>query len=126
MKKFAMDAWIRDLSLKYKFWAVNLVAFFTTLLLVLFAMQQEQAGRADAAREAAQARAQLLAAWPADVPLPRDAQLLPFPASGQPPLGLSSSARGWTELEHDALWGDSPVIGAWVQEVAGQRVAVTA
>ena len=59
MKKFAMDAWIRDLSLKYKFWAVNLVAFFTTLLLVLFAMQQEQAGRADAAREAAQARAQL-------------------------------------------------------------------
>ena len=126
MKKFAMDAWIRDLSLKYKFWAVNLVAFFTTLLLVLFAMQQEQAGRADAAREAAQARAQLLAAWPADVPLPRDAQLLPFPASGQPPLGLSSSSRGWTELEHDALWGDSPVIGAWVQEVAGQRVAVTA
>mgnify|MGYP001760998975 FL=1 len=88
MKKFAMDAWIRDLSLKYKFWAVNLVAFFTTLLLVLFAMQQEQAGRADAAREAAQARAQLLAAWPAGTPLPRDAQLLPFPASGQPPLSL--------------------------------------
>ena len=36
MKKFAMDAWIRDLSLKYKFWAVNAVAFVTTLLLVLY------------------------------------------------------------------------------------------
>ena len=38
MKKFAMDAWIRDLSLKYKFWAVNLVAFVTTWIVVnLFA-----------------------------------------------------------------------------------------
>lgn len=121
-----MDAWIRNLSLKFKFWAVNLVAFFTTLLLVLFAMQQEQAGRAEAAREAAQARALLLAAWPADTTLPRDTQLLPFPSSGLPPLGLPPSARGWTPLEHDDLWGKSPVIGAWVQDVAGQRVAVTA
>ncbi|HSX71023.1 MAG TPA: methyl-accepting chemotaxis protein, partial [Pseudomonas sp.] len=43
-----MKNWILDLSLKYKFWAVNLVAFVTTLLLVLFAMQQEQQGRAGA------------------------------------------------------------------------------
>ena len=39
-----MGTWISDIPLKYKFWAVNAVAFFTTLLLVLFAMQQEAAG----------------------------------------------------------------------------------
>ena len=121
-----MKQWILDLSLKYKFWAVNLVAFATTLLLVLFAMQQEHAGRIDAARAAAEAQARLLAAWPADAGLPQDARLLPFPANGAPPLGLGSSARGWVELEHDGLWGDSPVIGAWVQQVGERRVAVTA
>ena len=51
-----MGALIRNLSLKYKFWAVNLVAFVTTLLLVLFALYQEQAGRIDAAREAGAAK----------------------------------------------------------------------
>jgi methyl-accepting chemotaxis protein len=121
-----MGIWIRNLSLKYKFWAVNLVGFVTTLMLVLFAMQQEQQGRAEAARESAGARAALLATWPAGSELPRDAQLLPFPTGGKPPLGLSVSARGWVELEHDAVWGKSPVIGAWVQQVGDQRVAVTA
>ena len=42
-----MFAWLRDISLKYKFWAVNAVAFVTSLLLVLFAMQLEVAGRAE-------------------------------------------------------------------------------
>ncbi|KUM44066.1 methyl-accepting chemotaxis protein [Pseudomonas sp. EpS/L25] len=42
-----MFAWLRDLSLKYKFWAVNAVAFLTSLLLVLFAMQLEVSGRAE-------------------------------------------------------------------------------
>ena len=42
LKKIPMGAWMRDLSLKYKFWAVNAVSFFTTLLLVLYAMQLEQ------------------------------------------------------------------------------------
>lgn len=37
-----MSDWIRDLSLRYKFWAVNAVVFFITLLLVLFAMHLEQ------------------------------------------------------------------------------------
>ena len=41
-----MGHWISDLSLKYKFWAVNAVAFFTTLLLVLYALQLEQQDRA--------------------------------------------------------------------------------
>jgi methyl-accepting chemotaxis protein len=121
-----MNNWIRDLSLKYKFWAVNLVAFATTLLLVLFAMHQEQQGRQEMAREAAQARAALVANWPAGAELPRDAQLLRF-NTDQPPLGLNASARGWVAVEHDGLRDDSPVIGAWVEQTAdGQRVAVTA
>ncbi|KPB20334.1 Histidine kinase, HAMP region: chemotaxis sensor y transducer [Pseudomonas savastanoi pv. nerii] len=37
-----MGSWLGNLSLKYKFWAVNAVAFVTTLLLVLYAMQAEQ------------------------------------------------------------------------------------
>ncbi|EPN68108.1 methyl-accepting chemotaxis protein, partial [Pseudomonas syringae pv. actinidiae ICMP 19101] len=42
-----MGSWLGNLSLKYKFWAVNAVAFFTTLLLVLFALQLEQQARAE-------------------------------------------------------------------------------
>ncbi|MDD0844111.1 methyl-accepting chemotaxis protein [Pseudomonas sp. Gutcm_11s] len=123
-----MKNWILNLSLKYKFWAVNLVAFVTTLLLVLFAMQQEQAGRAEAAREAAQAEARLLANWPAATPLPKDARVLSFPSGGKPALpGVSGKERGWVDLEHDGLWGNSPLIGAWLQDAGdGQRVAITA
>ena len=117
-----MDAWIRNLSLKYKFWAVNLVAFATTLLLVLFAMQQEQHGRAETARQAGQALAVQLAAL---AELPAASQAQRFAASAQPPLGLPRTARGWVELEHDGLWGDSPLIGAWVLDSAdGQRLAL--
>ena len=45
-----MSHWISDLSLKYKFWAVNAVAFFTTLLLVLYAINLEHQARHDAAK----------------------------------------------------------------------------
>lgn len=38
--------WLRNLSLKYKFWAVNAVAFITTCLLVLYAVHLEQQGLA--------------------------------------------------------------------------------
>ncbi|KPA94756.1 hypothetical protein PF70_05272, partial [Pseudomonas asplenii] len=54
-----MGAWLSNISLKYKFWAVNAVAFVTTLLLVLYAVQLEQQARTDAARAAAQAEARL-------------------------------------------------------------------
>ncbi|WP_068825741.1 methyl-accepting chemotaxis protein [Pseudomonas sp. BMS12] len=122
-----MKSWILDLSLKYKFWAVNLVAFATTLLLVLFAMQQEQQGRATVAHEAAQAQATLLAAWPAEAALPTGSQAQRFATDAQPPFGLPRNARGWTPLQHDELWGDSPLIGAWVQDGSnGQRLAVPA
>ncbi|WP_395587093.1 hypothetical protein, partial [Pseudomonas syringae group genomosp. 7] len=42
-----MGSWHGNLSLKYKFWAVNAGAFVTTLLLVLYAMHTEQQARAD-------------------------------------------------------------------------------
>lgn len=54
-----MPAWIRDVSLEHKFWAVNAVAFLTTLMLVLFALLQEQ----DSVAQATQHQARLLAAW---------------------------------------------------------------
>ena len=37
-----MGAWHSNISLKYKFWAVNAVAFVTTLLLVLSAIERQQ------------------------------------------------------------------------------------
>ncbi len=40
-----MGTWLSNISLKYKFWAVNAVAFVTTLLLVLYAIHLEQQGR---------------------------------------------------------------------------------
>ncbi|WAH57211.1 methyl-accepting chemotaxis protein [Pseudomonas silvicola] len=40
-----MGTWLSNLSLKYKFWAVNAVAFVTTLLLVMYAIHLEQQGR---------------------------------------------------------------------------------
>ena len=55
-----MGTWLSNISLKYKFWAVNAVAFVTTLLLVLYAVQLEQQSRSRAAQANAQAQAQLL------------------------------------------------------------------
>jgi hypothetical protein len=43
-EKTSMGAWLSNISLKYKFWAVNAVAFVTTLLLVLYAVQPRTAG----------------------------------------------------------------------------------
>ena len=66
-----MGAWLSNISLKYKFWAVNAVAFVTTLLLVLYAVQLEQQARSHAAQASAQVQARLLNAWPAGQPLPK-------------------------------------------------------
>ena len=97
-----MGAWMRDLSLKYKFWAVNAVSFLTTLLLVLYAMQLEQQTAVSSAKSAAQEQAQILASWPAEQALPQSAQLLTF-AKGQTPSRAGTAelarARGWVDLE---------------------------
>ncbi|WP_296186988.1 methyl-accepting chemotaxis protein [Pseudomonas sp. UBA1879] len=86
-----MGRWLSNLSLKYKFWAVNAVAFITTLLLVLYALNLEQHSRAEDARVAAEAQAQWVAAWPAGLPVPT---IDPLPA---PPAFSQLLAEHFTE-----------------------------
>jgi methyl-accepting chemotaxis protein len=122
-----MGHWISDLSLKYKFWAVNAVAFFTTLLLVLYALQLEQQVHQAAARQAAQQQALILSQWPQEQSLPNAGNLLSF-ASGQTPRlpdnqgSALANARGWVDLN-----GSEGLIGAEViVREDGQRLAITA
>ena len=127
-----MGNWVSDLSLKYKFWAVNAVAFLTTLLLVLYAVHLEQQVRVEQARQAAQQQAQLLSQWPAEQALPKAANLLSFTQDSPPRLAnnqgaLLSRARGWVELDAASVTGSDDLIGAEVIERAdGQRLAVLA
>ena len=122
-----MSHWISDLSLKYKFWAVNAVAFFTTLLLVLYALHLEQQSHYDAAKQAAQQQARLLSQWPQDQALPSANNLLSFSADQDPRLPDNQgsallNARGWVELN-----GSEGLIGAEViVRDDGQRLAVSA
>jgi len=126
-----MGVWIRDLSLKYKFWALNAVSFLTTLLVVLYAMHLEQGGRSTDAQRHAQEQAQIIANWPAQQPLPTSPSLLSF-AKDTPPrlennLGVElTRASGWIELPHNWLFGDQPLIGAQVIDLNGTRVALLA
>ncbi|MBG6290877.1 methyl-accepting chemotaxis protein [Pseudomonas nitroreducens] len=126
-----MAAWIRDISLKYKFWAVNAVAFVTTLLLVLFAMHQELDGRNQQARQGAEAQAQMLKSWPAGSALPTSPNLVSFGAGSAPQItGVDGSAlaraSGWVDLQ-DAQNRNGAMAGAYVQDIGnGQRVAVLA
>ena len=127
-----MGTWIRNLSLKYKFWAVNLVVFVITLLLVLFAVCQEHSGRVEAARDATKAHGALLAAWPAQSPLPRNADLLTFAKGSRPSVNgvdtaVLGTGSGFVELQPESLWQDDAAVGAWVQDAAdGQRLALLA
>ena len=122
-----MSHWISDLSLKYKFWAVNAVAFFTTLLLVLYALHLEQQSHYDAAKQAAQQQARLLSQWPQGQALPSANNLLSFSADQAPRLPDNQgsallNARGWVELN-----GSEGLIGAEViVREDGQRLAISA
>nr|WP_312936357.1 methyl-accepting chemotaxis protein [Pseudomonas sp.] len=125
-----MGAWLSNVSLKYKFWAVNAVAFFTTLLLVLYAVNLEQQARTDAARSAAQREAQLLAQWPAGQALPVAAHRLQWTGDQAPSLngaelGALRDAEGWVALPDTRLDG-SAVNGAQVLRLGDGRVAVLA
>jgi methyl-accepting chemotaxis protein len=131
-RKPSMGAWLSNISLKYKFWAVNAVAFITTLLLVLYAVQLEQQARSTASQASAQAQGQLLGAWPADKPLPKGEHWLAF-ARGQVPqlgdldLSALSSSTGWVELNPMPLFGENPLLGAEVvARPDGQYIAVLA
>ncbi|QBZ88776.1 methyl-accepting chemotaxis protein [Pseudomonas viciae] len=127
-----MGAWLSNISLKYKFWAVNAVAFVTTLLLVLYAVHLEQQARNHAAQANAQAQAHLLNAWPAGQPLPTADYLLTFqrdqaPVFNEQPLPSLVQADGWVELNAGALFGDDPLLGAEViRRGDDQRLAVLA
>ncbi len=130
-KKTSMAAWIRDISLKYKFWAVNAVAFVTTLLLVLFAMHQELDGRNQQVRQGAEAQAQMLKGWPAGSALPTSPNLVSFAAGSAPQItGVDRlgprRASGWVDLQ-DVQNRNGALAGAYVQDIGnGQRVAVLA
>jgi len=122
-----MGHWISDLSLKYKFWAVNAVAFFTTLLLVLYALHLEQQVHQHAAKQAVQQQARLLSQWPQELALPKVGNLLSV-ASGQTPRlpdnqgSALGNARGWVDLN-----GSEGLIGAEViVREDGQRLAISA
>ena len=106
--------WIRDLSLKYKLWALNMVSLVIVLALVLYALQLEQQSRSQDAKASAQRLAEVIHAWPEGVPLPGADGLMTV-ASGQPLVieRQSLAARsGWLDIEHGRLLASNPVIGA--------------
>ena len=124
-----MVLWIRDLSLKYKFWALNMVTFVTTLRLVLFALHLEQRSRSEDAQASAQLLAGVLQDWPQGSALPRHPDLLTAPA-GQ---GLAIEGRniapgqGWIAIDHDRYFATTPVIGAQrITRAGGENLAVVA
>ena len=127
-----MGAWLSNISLKYKFWAVNAVAFVTTLLLVLYAVQLEQQARNHAAQANAQAPARWPSAWPAGQQLPKADHLLAFQRGQIPTLNDQSlpsiaEANGWVALSASPLLGDNPLLGAEVIRGGdGQQLAVLA
>ncbi|WP_194791126.1 methyl-accepting chemotaxis protein [Pseudomonas sp. UFMG81] len=126
-----MGAWLSNISLKYKFWAVNAVAFVTTLMLVLYAVHLEQQARASGAQAQAQSQAQLLAAWPAGQPLPPLPGVISWrngqtPQVNGEPLEALRDAQGWVELPGAWIAGDNPLRGAQVIRRGEQQFAVLA
>ena len=118
-----MGTWLSNISLKYKFWAVNAVAFVTTLLLVLYAVQLEQQARRDAALTNAKEHAQLLTAWPAGQPLPERSSLLRVkPGQPTPPGAIRVSREDGQTL---AVMADAPTFKqVFVERLPNYAVAV--
>jgi len=112
MDNQSMGAWISNLSLKYKFWAVNAVAFVISLMLVLFALQTEQQARSGDARQAAIEQARLLQQWPAQATSPTSSNVQLLQGDSLPGAQGAPDASGWQTLAHDAWFADSPLIGA--------------
>ncbi|NNG61428.1 methyl-accepting chemotaxis protein, partial [Pseudomonas fragi] len=127
-----MGTWLSNISLKYKFWAVNAVAFITTLLLVLYAVQLEQQSRGEAAQASARAQAHLLAAWPAGQALPVASHVLLLPTDQAPnldprSLGQLNNGNGWVSINAMPLFGQNPLLGAEVVTRGdNQKIAVLA
>nr|WP_313739355.1 methyl-accepting chemotaxis protein [Pseudomonas sp.] len=126
-----MGAWLSNVSLKYKFWAVNAVAFFTTLLLVLYALSLEQQARRETSHAQAQTQAALLAHWPAGQTLPASSHFLTWQVGQTPRLEGNElpslrDAQGWVDLPAGLRLDDMPVSGAQVIRLGDTQVAVLA
>jgi methyl-accepting chemotaxis protein len=121
---------MKNISLKYKFWAVNSVAFLTTLLLVAYAVVQEQRGRAETARDMAITEATMIANWPSGASLPSNGHWLdlgvPSALSAQNQAVLQN-AQGWVDFIDQQTWRNQTVFGAALTRLAdGRNVAVLA
>lgn len=123
-----MIATLRNLPLKYKFWAVNAVSFATSLLLVLFALHLEQRSLARESQTHYQQLGELLRHWPAAQPLP------PLPAlqridggqwPGVLPPGLTTNS-GWQALPQSTLSGSRPLVGVYLFDHDGLHYALPA
>ncbi|MBX9912509.1 MAG: methyl-accepting chemotaxis protein [Pseudomonadaceae bacterium] len=127
-----MATWLGDVSLKYKFWAVNAVACVTLLALVLYAMHLEQQAASASAQQAVQSQAQLIAQWPAKQALPSASNLLLLSAAQPAPFaGVDSAAlaraHGWVPLNVSVNGPLQQLIGASVVSLDGQeKVALLA
>jgi len=124
-----MVLWIRDLSLKYKFWALNMVTFVTTLLLVLFALQLEQQSRSLDAQTEAQALASVLQSWPEGGAFPQKSSWVALSPGQKLTIDQRSitAGDGWTEVDHDRFLATTPVVGVqWITRTAGEKLAVLA
>ena len=125
-----MNTRLNDLSLKYKFWAINMVACITTLLLVIYAINLEQQSRTEDAAAAAHQRAILLANWPTGAPLPMDGSVQIYKA-GQPITlnGVTLSPRpGWIPAPTaDRIFAEWPIFGIYLtQQTSGDWLGTTA
>lgn len=108
---------LQHLPLKYKFWAVNSVAFVTTLLLVLAAIWVEQRGLQDQRKAFAQA---LVPGIPTSVPaMPGLRQIAPadrharlLPAASNGPVWIPSAQLDQIDAEQ--------LTGVWASRQEGQ------
>lgn len=113
----------QQLPLRYKFWAVNGVAFFSILVLVVVAMILEQ-------RSVNQTRQQqafsLLQLWHGEPAVHLEGPLQPLVLSPDSPapaerelLKAAGPESRWVELGGFTLWGAERPVGAWVLRSAG-------
>lgn len=108
----------RQLPLRYKFWAVNGVAFFSILVLVVVAMILEQRSVNQTRQQQAHSLLQL---WHGESALHLEGPLQPLIVRPGAMAGVERElldAAGpetrWVELGGFTLWGIERPVGAWV------------
>ncbi len=113
----------RQLPLRYKFWAVNGVAFLSILVLVIVAMILEQRSVNQTRQQQAHSLLQL---WRGEPASHLDGPLQPLilrPDSRvlveRELLDASGPVTRWVELGGFTLWGIERPLGAWVLRSAG-------